>query len=192
MLLVSHFVLGIVFGLVADGVFLAMKILGAAAAKEYSFERLVEIGRAVNEQLVSIGSALDHCHVPGRQNHDEIGEDVCVVGAGIHNEPVSDVQLRGQICTDIPKAVEKVSPIPSVEDLVKRLLNLVCDQNDAERAFARFNKGDDTVLLINNYGGLSNLEVGALTEEVLSQLGKYSPETPTLLHPFEPVKLIGR
>ena len=89
MLLVSHFVLGIVFGLVADGVFLAMKILGAAAAKEYSFERLVEIGRAVNEQLVSIGSALDHCHVPGRQNHDEIGEDVCVVGAGIHNEPVS-------------------------------------------------------------------------------------------------------
>jgi hypothetical protein len=26
--------------------------------------------------------------VPGRQNHDEIGEDVCVIGAGIHNEPV--------------------------------------------------------------------------------------------------------
>jgi dihydroxyacetone kinase len=65
-----------------------MKILGAAAAKEYSFERCVEIGKAVNEQLVSIGSALDHCHVPGRQNHDEIGEDVCVIGAGIHNEPV--------------------------------------------------------------------------------------------------------
>ena len=145
MLLVSHFVLGIVFGLVADGVFLAMKILGAAAAKEYSFERLVEIGRAVNEQLVSIGSALDHCHVPGRQNHDEIGEDVCVVGAGIHNEPVSDVQLRGQICTDIPKAVEKVSPIPSVEDLVKRLLNLVCDQRQChctEVAFPTAARGE--------------------------------------------------
>ena len=65
-----------------------MKILGAAAAKEYSFERCVEIGKAVNDQLVSIGSALDHCHVPGRQNHDEIGDDVCVIGAGIHNEPV--------------------------------------------------------------------------------------------------------
>jgi hypothetical protein len=70
----------------SDGV--AMKILGAAAAKGYSFERCVEIGKAVNEQLVSIGSALDHCHVPGRQNHDEIGDDVCVIGAGIHNEPV--------------------------------------------------------------------------------------------------------
>ena len=167
-------VLGIVFGLAAD-VFLAMKILGAAAAEEYSFEKLVEIGRAVNEQLVSIGSALDHCHVPGRQNHDEIGEDVCVVGAGIHNEPVSDVPLCGKISTDIPKAVEKVSPIPSVEDLISRLLNLICDQDDTERAFVKFNKGDDTVLLINNYGGLSNLEVGALTEEVLSQLGNHPP-----------------
>jgi triose/dihydroxyacetone kinase / FAD-AMP lyase (cyclizing) len=65
-----------------------MKILGAAASKQYSFERCVEIGKAVNEQLVSIGSALDHCNVPGRQNHDEIGDDVCVIGAGIHNEPV--------------------------------------------------------------------------------------------------------
>jgi dihydroxyacetone kinase len=79
-----------------------MKILGAAAAKEYSFERLVEIGKAVNEQLVSIGSALDHCHVPGRQNHDDIGEDVCMVGAGIHNEPVSDFHLcHNGTCTDV-------------------------------------------------------------------------------------------
>lgn len=71
----------------------AMKILGAAAAKEYSFERCVEIGKAVNEQLVSIGSALDHCHVPGRQNHEKIGDDVCVIGAGIHNEPVRVTSL---------------------------------------------------------------------------------------------------
>lgn len=67
--------------------------------------------------------------------------------------------------------MEKVSPIPSVEGLISRLLNLICDQNDSERAFVKFNNGDDTVILINNYGGLSNLELGALTEEVLTQLG---------------------
>jgi dihydroxyacetone kinase len=77
---------------------LAMKVLGAAASQEYSYERLVDIGKAVNNQLVSIGSALDHCHVPGRQNHDEIGDDVCVVGAGIHNEPVSPLLGGGHIC----------------------------------------------------------------------------------------------
>jgi dihydroxyacetone kinase len=76
-----------------------MKILGAAAAREYSFERCVEIGKAVNEQLVSIGSTLDHCHVPGRQNHEEIGDDVCVVGAGIHNEPVSLFELSWRLLT---------------------------------------------------------------------------------------------
>lgn len=66
-----------------------MKITGAAAAKKYSFDRVVEIGRAVNDQVVSIGSALDHCHVPGRQQNEPIPHDVAIVGAGIHNEPVS-------------------------------------------------------------------------------------------------------
>lgn len=66
-----------------------MKVIGAAAAEQNSFERCVEIGTAVGAQLISIGSALDHCHVPGRQNHEIIAEDVCIVGAGRHNEPVS-------------------------------------------------------------------------------------------------------
>ncbi|KAE8454509.1 hypothetical protein EG329_000132 [Mollisiaceae sp. DMI_Dod_QoI] len=150
---------------------ITMKILGAAAAREYSFEKCVEIGKAVNEQLVSIGSALDHCHVPGRQNHDEIGDDVCVVGAGIHNEP----------------GAQKISPFPSVEDLTSQLLTLICDPNDPERAFVKFSKNDDTVLLINNYGGLSNLELGALTQETLDQLETKWDIKPTKIYsaPFE-------
>ncbi len=60
-----------------------------------------------------------------------------------------------------------------MEDLISQLLTLICDQNDPERAFVKFNKSDDAVLLINNYGGLSNLELGALTQETLAQLGTY-------------------
>lgn len=67
----------------------AMKITGAAAGRKYSFDKCVNIGRAVNAQVVSIGAALDHCHVPGRQASEAIPNDVAVVGAGIHNEPVS-------------------------------------------------------------------------------------------------------
>lgn len=59
-----------------------------------------------------------------------------------------------------------------MEDLISQLLTLICDQNDPERAFVKFIKDDDTVLLINNYGGLSNLELGALTQETLAQLGR--------------------
>lgn len=59
-----------------------------------------------------------------------------------------------------------------MQDLISQLLNLMCDQNDPERGFVKFTKDDDTVLLINNYGGLSNLELGVLTQETLEQLGK--------------------
>lgn len=70
-----------------------MKILGAAAGNRYPFEKCVEIGQAVNAEVVSIGSALDQCHVPGRKNNMPSSSDVCFVGAGIHNEPVSNSAL---------------------------------------------------------------------------------------------------
>lgn len=70
-----------------------MKITGAAAARKYDFERTVKLGRSVNSQVVSIGSALDHCHVPGRQGNEAIPNDVAIVGAGIHNEPVGDASV---------------------------------------------------------------------------------------------------
>jgi len=63
-----------------------------------------------------------------------------------------------------------VTPFPSVENLISHLLELLCDQTDPERAFVKFNRDDETILLINNYGGLSNLELGALTQETLDQL----------------------
>ncbi|KAF4994471.1 hypothetical protein FDECE_13120 [Fusarium decemcellulare] len=132
---------------------LTMKILGAAAAKGYSFEQCLEAGRAVNHHTVTIGSALDHCHVPGRQ-HQSLGDDVCVLGAGIHNEP-------GQ---------RHITPFPSVQVLIERCLQLLCDPSDSARAFTSFAPDDQVVLLVNNYGGLSPLELGALADETLNQL----------------------
>ncbi|KAG8157286.1 hypothetical protein KVR01_012994 [Diaporthe batatas] len=131
-----------------------MKITGAAAARKYDFERTVKLGRSVNSQVVSIGSALDHCHVPGRQGNEAIPKDVAIVGAGIHNEP----------------GAQRLSPFPPVEELIQYCLKLLCDPEDKERYFVNFEKDDSTVLVINNYGGMSNLELGALTDETLTQL----------------------
>lgn len=131
-----------------------MKITGAAAARKYDFERTVKLGRSVNSQVVSIGSALDHCHVPGRQGNEAIPKDVAIVGAGIHNEP----------------GAQRLSPFPPVEELIQYCLKLLCDPEDQERYFVNFEKDDSTVLVINNYGGMSNLELGALTDETITQL----------------------
>ncbi|KAI3571651.1 Dak1 domain-containing protein [Fusarium oxysporum f. sp. albedinis] len=135
------------------GHILTMKILGAASKQHYSFEKCLEIGQAVNDHTVTIGSSLDYCHVPGRQHHS-IPQDVCVIGAGIHNEP-------GQ---------QLISPVPSVEDLITRCLHLLCDRSDPERGFTTFGERHSVALVINNYGGLSPLELGALSDEVFTQL----------------------
>jgi dihydroxyacetone kinase len=74
---------------------------------------------------------------------------------------------------DSRKGAQKISPFPSVEDLVSQLLKLLCDQSDSERGFVKFSKDDNVLLLINNYGGLSNLEIGALTQQTLSVLGLF-------------------
>ncbi|TVY12676.1 Dihydroxyacetone kinase, partial [Lachnellula arida] len=42
--------------------------------------------------------------------------------------------------------------------------------NDPERGYVKFGDSDDVVLLVNNYGGVSNLELGALTQEIIEQL----------------------
>ncbi|KAJ5263413.1 hypothetical protein N7478_011018 [Penicillium angulare] len=131
-----------------------MKIIGAAAAEGYSFDQCLALGQAVNGNTVTIASALDHCHVPGRQQQSSVPDNVVVIGAGIHNEP-------GQL---------HVSPAPSVEEIIERCLKLLCDASDTERSFAKFGKGDEIGLLVNNYGGLSVLELGALTDEIQIQL----------------------
>lgn len=46
----------------------------------------------------------------------------------------------------------------------------MCSEDDPERRFVKFNGNDKIALVVNNYGGLSNLELGALTDEVLRQL----------------------
>lgn len=67
-----------------------IKLIGAASQKGWGFERCRKIGELGNSQLVTIGTSLDHCHVPGREAFESVPDDACVLGMGIHNEPVSD------------------------------------------------------------------------------------------------------
>lgn len=59
-----------------------------------------------------------------------------------------------------------------MENLIKYCLELLCDPTNEERHFVTFQENDSVVLVVNNYGGLSNLELGALTDETITQLGK--------------------
>ena len=66
-----------------------IKLIGAASQKNWPFEKCRKLGELGNSQLVTIGTSLDHCHVPGREAFEQVPDNACVLGMGIHNEPVS-------------------------------------------------------------------------------------------------------
>lgn len=74
---------------------------------------------------------------------------------GIHNEP-------GILKQKLPPA----------KDLVTQMLAYITDTNDADRAFVPFKHdgGDRVVLLVNNLGGVSELELGLIVQEALGVL----------------------
>ena len=67
---------------------------------------------------------------------------------GIHNESGSG----------------RVSPIPTLSTLIPQLLELLMSSTDNERSFVPFQGGnkDHVVLLVNNLGGLSELELSSV------------------------------
>ncbi|KAK3683166.1 hypothetical protein LTR37_020505 [Vermiconidia calcicola] len=124
-----------------------LKLCGAAAEQGYQLEKCVKIGTSVNANAVTVGSSLDHCHIPGREHHRHIPDNAYVLGMGIHNEP----------------GLHEIDPMPPARDLVADMLKYCLDPNDKDRAFVEFRPGDVVLLLINNFGGMSNFELEALT-----------------------------
>ncbi|EME49502.1 hypothetical protein DOTSEDRAFT_143547 [Dothistroma septosporum NZE10] len=140
-----------------------LKLCGSAAEAGYSYEKCMNIGLSVNANAVTVGSSLDHCHIPGREHHRSIPQDTYVLGMGIHNEP----------------GLREISPMPPVEEIVHEMLKYCLDPSDADRAFVDFKQDDVVCLLINNFGGMSNFEIEALTSvtrKVLERDWKISPK----------------
>jgi triose/dihydroxyacetone kinase / FAD-AMP lyase (cyclizing) len=97
---------------------------------------------------------LDHCSVPGRTNEEFLSKNEVEIGMGIHNEP----------------GVHRLSRIPSSTELASMLLKYLLDKSDPDRGFVPFNADDDAVLMVNNLGSISNLELSAFTNIVTQQL----------------------
>jgi dihydroxyacetone kinase len=140
------------------GTVLVHKISGALAARGASLGDVYKVAKLTAENIVSIGASLDHVHVPGRAppdpNSDELlaAEEV-EIGMGIHNEPGSERER-----VELP-------------ELIKKMLQNLLDEKDEDRAFLKVNS-NEVVLLINNLGGVSVLELGGITTEVVGQLAK--------------------
>jgi dihydroxyacetone kinase len=140
------------------GTVLVHKISGALASLGKPLNQVAKYAQLTADNLVSVGASLEHVHVPGRKVDSEgsLGADEIELGMGIHNEPGS-----GREKVELP-------------DLVSKMLKQLLDTSDKDRAFVDV-KSKEVVLMINNLGGVSVLELGGITAEVASQLeSKYS------------------
>ncbi|KAH9885653.1 glycerone kinase [Xylariomycetidae sp. FL2044] len=133
-----------------------LKVMGGASGAGGSLDQVYDLGVAFSQQIVSIAATLDHCHVPGRMEHGMLADDEIEIGTGPHNEP----------------GYKKLSPAPSPQDLVKEIFTYLLNENDPERSYVKFAPGDEIILLVSNFGGMSHLEMGALIDELLEQLDR--------------------
>ena len=144
---------------IAGGAF-ALKVCGALAEMGGSLKDVAMVGRLAGDNMVSVASSLSRVHVIGKptsdadEEHQRMPYGTIELGMGIHNEPGCE-----QLETDLP-------------GIVKKMLAQLLDQNDKDRAYVKIEKSDEIVMLINNFGGLSNLELGSITNEVWEQLTK--------------------
>ncbi|KAH8705413.1 putative dihydroxyacetone kinase [Talaromyces proteolyticus] len=136
------------------GGILVLKIAGALAETGASLDEVYRTALLAAANTVTLGSSLEHVHVPGREVSSEIvPNDEVEVGMGIHNEPGSH-RMKGA----------------NLPTLVKTMLLQLLDHNDADRGWMKVESGDKFVLLINNLGSVSTLELAGITAEVTAQL----------------------
>jgi triose/dihydroxyacetone kinase / FAD-AMP lyase (cyclizing) len=77
----------------------------------------------------------------------------------------------------------RLRPAPPLTELIPRLLETITSTTDTERSFLPFKHDgkDEVVLLLNNLGGISELELANIAGETVSALEKMKINVARLL-----------
>ncbi|KAF8966336.1 dihydroxyacetone kinase 1 [Flammula alnicola] len=137
------------------GTVLVYKIAGALAHRGGSLDEVYSMATWVASRIATIGVSLGHTHVPGTAPMtSDLSPSEIEIGLGIHNE----------------SGHSRLSPIPKLSELVSQLLDFLTSTLDPDRSFVPFKSKDNVVLLVNNLGGLSELELSGIVAEVRREL----------------------
>ncbi|KAF9931675.1 Dihydroxyacetone kinase 2 [Linnemannia zychae] len=126
------------------GTILAYKLAGARAANGDSLSQVKNTCEYVASHAFTIGCALNAASVPGQGMPRTLNDDEIEIGMGIHNEP----------------GFEK-KKMESADVLISELFDHIIKSRPFTKALPS-GKGD-IVLLVNNLGAISNLELGLVT-----------------------------
>jgi len=127
-----------------SGAMLVLKCAGAVAARGASLDEVERMAHLVKDNVTTMGCSLSTCNIPGKETQRVLGEGEMEMGLGAHGEAGAYRQH-----------VVELDEI--VEQLVKRV-GRVGEYQDHQKV----NHGDNVVVLINNMGGVTQLEMGAI------------------------------
>ncbi|MCP5007329.1 MAG: DAK2 domain-containing protein [Planctomycetes bacterium] len=150
------------------GTLLVYKIAGAAAILQQNgnkhmkqqLNEVYEIAEKVNDNIHSIGCALSSCHRPDGTTIFTLPEGEMEIGVGIHGE-------RGVLRM----------PVKSCDEIVAALIDKILDAKREKEIESSSNTGNGRnsdnkkmVLLTNNLGSVSGIEMGIIHRKAISYL----------------------
>ena len=155
------------------GTVLVYKIAGALASHGGTLDQVYSMATWIASRIATIGVSVGHAHVgfsflirfsclnpffsqvPGTAPMTaDLSSSEIEIGMGIHNE----------------SGHSRLSPVPSLSQLIPQLLDFLTSVSDPDRAFVPFKSKDNVVLLVNNLGGVSELELGSVVAEARKEL----------------------
>lgn len=142
------------------GTVLIHKLAGYHAEQGAALEEVTQRAQQAIADTASIGLAFATCHIPGEPQDNRVAEGESELGMGIHGEPGVKT-LKTQNSREI------------VQIMTEKLAEKVPE-------------GKKALLLINNLGGFSMLELGVLAREALR-----SPLAERLSHLIGPATLVS-
>ena len=136
-----------------SGAQMVLKIAGAMAEQGKSLDEILDmLSTKVAPHLGTIGLSLGPCILPGRTTSSFVlGDDEMELGLGVHGEA----------------GVKRIK-VASAKESVRTMLSHMTNAKSATHLALK--NGDYVAVLLNNLGAISNLEMGVLAHEVVSQL----------------------
>ncbi|XP_065611580.1 triokinase/FMN cyclase [Cyrtonyx montezumae] len=135
------------------GTILVHKVAGAMAEEGASLDEIVTRVSALTKAMGTLGLSLSPCSVPGSKPTFQLANDEMELGLGIHGEA----------------GVRRMKVMP-VDEAVETMLAHMTDPSNASHL--PLSPGASVVLVVNNLGGLSCLELSIVAGVAVCKLEK--------------------
>ncbi|XP_043486849.1 triokinase/FMN cyclase-like [Polistes fuscatus] len=128
------------------GMILVIKIAGALAERGESLSKVLKYAELTVKNMATYAVGISACSIPGQGYMFELAPDEIETGMGIHGEA----------------GYERMK-IKSASEIVALMLQHISEE-------LKLISGDNVVVIVNNFGALSQLEQGIVTHETIKQL----------------------